>query len=49
MIYSNDPKIISKLKNDKNEKIYLFNLNKNTGIIFGYSSFSDINQISLYR
>ncbi|WP_425378523.1 lipoprotein [Spiroplasma endosymbiont of Polydrusus pterygomalis] len=48
MIYSSDPKIISKLKNDENRKIYLFNLNSNTGIRFGNSSFSDVNKISLY-
>ncbi len=49
MIFSNLPKLISKVKYDQDRKIRLFESYGDTGIQFGGSSFSDIKKISLYR
>ncbi len=49
MIFSNSPKLISKVKHDQDRKIRLFESYGDTGIQFGGSSFSDIKKISLYR
>ncbi|WP_353487074.1 hypothetical protein, partial [Spiroplasma phoeniceum] len=49
MIFSDSPKLISKVKYDEDRKIRLFEFYGDTGIQFGGSSFSDIKKISLYR